>query len=310
MRRLPSCCLLLLLATCGVEEGVSLQITAVAKINASCSIDAPTTLTLSRGFYDPRGFINGGVPTGYQLLLNIRNNLAQAKADPVAGFTTDNRHPDANDAQIVGFDVCWFSADESDATAYGSWDNGVPERLKCGSLPASQKRVVPATGEAKSGGGLVGLAVEVLDLAALQSLYGGAFNPLYDPSNPDGSLDPIGPYGPALKQYSYAPGDPSNAARDAAWGNFPLAPQSTVVLQARAIAKLQDGSIQRSDWLVYPIDICVGCMSDACGPLTIGAPCGGSGPSALTGSVVDIGTSCLPSQEGTIMCLAGWSSCP
>jgi hypothetical protein len=311
MRRIFFGCLWLSLATCGVEEGATLQITAVPKINSTCGVDAPATLVIARGIYDPRGFINTGAPLNYVLPLNLKNNLSLASGDPATSFTATNRRVDANDAQIIAFDVCWFAADGGEAAAYGSWDSGVPARFQCSSLPAGQKRTVPANGVAKAGGGILGLVVDVLDKAALQALYGSAFNPAYDSSDAGGSLDPIGTYPVGGTSYYYRPGDPSNAVRDPSWGNFPLAPQSTVVLQARAIGKLQDGSTVQSNWLVFPVDVCVGCLSDTCGPLTPGATlCGTTGNAEVTGPAVDLASSCLPAQLGGIKCLASWTGCP
>ena len=306
MRRVLGSCLLLILASCNVEAGASLEVVGVAELDASCDIGAPPTLYMSRDLYDPRGFIDGGVPGAYELPLNIKNDLVLAEQDPYTnGFSANNDRPDTNDIEIVGFDVCWFRADPESgnaATQYGTWESGVPDSLKCDALPASQKAVVPASGYIKAGGGLLGIGIEVLDLAALQSLYGSAFEPASIPAR--GLVEP----GSSL--YSFMPGDPSLATRDAAWGNYPSQFDAPVVLQAQAIGKTQDGSSQRSDWVVFPVDVCVGCLADYCGYLNVTTtPCTVGGGTQLVGEAVDLANDCRPAQQGHITCLDSWTSC-
>jgi hypothetical protein len=261
---------------------------------------------LSRDTYDPRGFVNGAVPVAYALDLNIRNNLVRAATDPATSFSASNRRPDANDIELLGFDMCWFRADpesgNADAAKFGSWDDGIPDRLKCSSLPATQKRFVAAAGSITPDGGLLGLSVPILDAAALRTLYGNEFDPIAIPAV--GGTTVNGPY-------YYAPTAPTDTVRDAAWGNYPHDYMARVVVQAQAVGKQQDGDTLESNWFVFPIDVCVGCTADVCGPTTVvAATCPSTGTVSLSGAVVGP-TSCVPSQSGggAPTCVDSWTNC-
>jgi hypothetical protein len=292
MRQFLGGLLLLTLTACGAESGASFQILSAIPPNAECVVAATATSSLSGDSYDPRGFINGGAPRSYFLNLDLRNNLAAATSDPATSFSQVNRRPDANDIEVLGFDACWFRADpeggRAGAAKYGAWESGVPDRLKCNNLPANQRRFVTASAMVAADGGASGISVRVLDDVALQSLYGGAFDPVAIPAIGGSTVG--GPY-------YFTPADPISTPRNDAWGTYPHDWTARVVVQARATGKLQNGDAVQSNWFVFPVDVCVGCTSDVCGPtMVVAATCATTGTVSLTGSVVSA-ASCLPSQS-------------
>ncbi|MBI5508419.1 MAG: hypothetical protein HY903_06685 [Deltaproteobacteria bacterium] len=301
---LSSVCVVLVSA-CGVEHGTSLQLVRIAKPSGACTTDPEPQAALARGFFDPRGFINAGPAFSYSLAPNIRNNMSPAVADAAVSFSPTNRRPDGNDVLLHGFDICWFRADAEggspEAMRYGAWEDGPPDSLKCDNLPASQRAFIPATGQVPANSGQLSLFVDVLDLAAMRTMYGSGFDP---------SALPARGLNATTGTYFYGTADaPSAAPRNAAWGTYPHENVATVVLQIQALGKLQAGTSVKSNWLVHPIDVCVGCLADACGLLTIDASVACAvGTTGVSGLAMAPITSCLPFQDVQLNCTQ-YSTC-
>ncbi len=293
---------------CGVEEGASLEILGETVPSSECAATNKVDVMRSHGFWDPRGSFDVPVGTAYAMPLVLRNNLRLAAADPAGSFSGDNRRVDANALQIIGFDACWVRADgeggPAEASQYGSWSDGVPDKLTCSNLPSAQRAWIASSTMLEPDGGLAGIYLSVLDEAALQSLYGSAFAPRAIPSI--GRFDPFtGAVSATGTAYSNQPVSPVSEPRDAAWGSYPHGKSAIVLLQVRATAKDQAGNTVQSNWFVHPLELCTGCLADACGTLTVETPA--TGP-CLKGSVVS--STCLPAQGYTVTCSGDYSTCP
>lgn len=310
MQKLIAGLILTMLVGCGAEDGASLEILEESIPSGACIATADPGVSRSQGFWDPRG--SHDVPVGdyYAMPLVLRNNLRTAGADPATSFSADNRRVDANSLQLVGFDVCWVRADADGGPAaalgYGEWTDGVPDKLQCDNLPKAQRGWVPASTRIEPEGGTAGTFARVLGDAALQSLYGAAFAPREIPDF--GRFDPLTGLASATgSAYASVPVSPALSPRDAAWGNYPHTQRATVLLQLRATARDQAGRSIQSNWFVHAVDLCVGCLADFCGPLTVGVTA--AGDPCLEGSVVDYADACLPAQGYELVCADGYSTC-
>ncbi|MFC1611615.1 hypothetical protein ACFL6C_11705 [Myxococcota bacterium] len=312
---------------CSAEGGTLLQITHVPTRDSSCNFEIGKFL--HTGFYDPRGVLDVA-PLGYVHEVSITNRAA------VAG--EGNQTIDANDAHILGFDACWFRADPESTYAsfyeFGGFDSGVPDEVRCENLPDANKRFVASGGTIAAGGAEAIFGVTLLGETVLKGMYGSAFEPENLPAKGVLNSAVVG------EGYSHQPADGPEKPRDAGWGEFPETQPARVIVQVRARAKLQSGNNVESNWFVFPVDVCVGCVSDICGmPLLTECPgndpcpdasscepkCQTNGPICVPGEACDTstdppalcplvgecedGSACTPGDWGLTGSVVGAGSC-
>lgn len=291
MRCLPVT-FILMLTSCGAESGTVLQILDSPELTEACELDAGADAFRATGRYDPRGF--GWMwPTAFHLPLRLRNNMVAVDDSSDDGYL----RPNANDAEILGFDVCWALA--SIVGGFGSFGDGIP--FDCEDLPVDQRGFVASSGTVAAGGGLTALTVDVLPLTALQAA--GIFGAAFDPSILT-SVEIIDSHANASYFGDELLESAASASRSAAWGTFPYDPSNTarVLVVLRAKGKTQVGAVVQSNWYVYPIDVSIGAAATACGspPPPQSCPSGGT---AYVGVGLDLTESCLPFQFGDLECV-------
>lgn len=279
------------LAGCGAETGTELALGFATQANEQCVFRPDADLTLPRGVFD---VLLAGNSTAFTLGYVVSNGLEAAED---AQYTTgDGRElrPDSARVTFAGFDVCWVRGDDPDVESFGAYSQGAP--VDCAELPYDQKRFVPTSGSIAPEdevGVAIGSILRVSDLRA-----DGIFGPDFQPAN----IPRLGIYDDGgVRRYSQA-ADPSQ--RNAAWGDFPEDTISaTVLLQMRLVGKNQAGMTIRSNWISYPVDVCLGCAYQACGQWTesqaIACPTDQSG---FVGQAIDGANSCLPAQLMRISC--------
>ena len=297
MRRAWIAAVLVCATACSTESG-ELRIERVIPVDKDdCTIDPASDEFVASGLYDPRGI--GRPPNNYLLSLKVTNTLVVPEAGPGEA---------QNDAEVISFDVCWFPAHPGSPgeTEFEGYSDGVPDNLTCAELPENQKRTivasapVPAQGSSAPG-------VGILDLETLRSLYG----PEFDPGRiPDYGAFQLNIGGANTWFYSLAAQDPSNTGgRHPAWGSFPPDISARVIIQVRANAVLQSGGTIQSNWFVFPVDVCVGCLATVCGLQTmiecVPSPTDCGGLTCPPGGDCGDGTTCQPGTN----CADG-SACP
>ncbi|MBN1962284.1 MAG: hypothetical protein JW841_15215 [Deltaproteobacteria bacterium] len=270
------------LSACGAEKGASLQILDSPAPNDSCEFSADTTYYLPSGFYDPHGY--GGFSQGaYSFTMRLVNNMITPSEDPATLFDRDVRSS-TNDVNIIGFNMCWDLA--SNYERYGSANNGTP--FKCNELPQDQKSFIASAANIAAGGGKLAVTVLVLDLEALQApgIYGSGFFPaaIAEAPKQTTSTNQLPFSLPLTVSTNY-------------WGDFPLTGSDRILLLTQAIGKNQSGDPVSSNWFLFPVDICVGCIINDCGASPTYVNDCGDGTSAYEGSVIDLTNSCLPAQR-------------
>lgn len=279
-----------IVAACAKEEGTVLQLTAVPVPDGECAITPDADLFDSTGFYDPYGDPIRGIGGGdYALPIILRNNLAAADDDPQSYYGDANIRVEGNSVSLLGFDVCVFRADTEALTKFGAADKGPPQA--CDDVPAGQKRFIASSGTVEPSGGLIAVYVtQALDEASLRSIYGAAFD-----------IDAI----PLAGVTSESPDD--TATRSAAWGTYPTERTARVMVGLKATAKTTNGKPVSSNWFYYPVDLCMGCVAAACGPLTP-VTCG-DGSAGLEGEGPDYAATCNPFGGQAFDC-ATFTTCP
>jgi hypothetical protein len=225
-------CAALGFAACKAETGATLQILDAPQVETDCTLSATPTHFQARGLYDPTG------GASYLQLIYLQNNALES-GSTLGGGNTVNGH--ANDANIIGYDTCFYRADDPRVVAWKPDGKGLI--IDCDKVPANQRLFIPSSGTVTSGGGTLAAYFDVLGDAQLQSLYGAAWDST------------------ALT------GDPRNtASRAGAWGDFPASFASEIVLQFRARAKGQGGHTVRSNWFSFPVVVEPGFAAAPCPP--------------------------------------------
>lgn len=320
-------------AGCEVEQGTMLEIVAVpAPAQGTCVVDFQGELVSPFGFYDPT------LRDGFRLSLTMRNHMVEQTFDQITGPSNDNLRPSANNVTLLGFETCFYLENDPNLTVNQLGEKG-DGLVDCATLPESQQAFVVSQAVVPAGDTLGGTTIEVLTHEDLKGLFGANFNPAaipefgryfedYDGDGLLGQQEPI--------RFSKGSEDPANPNRSPAWGTYPDTRDARIILQLRAIGKLQTGWRVSSQWFHYPIDLSIGTVVTICGDLNLvqctnacgdptdtcnhafaGDPyaaracalespgsCGGvcaiSGfscaPYAYSGSVASFATSCLASQ--------------
>ncbi len=300
MRSLSVMLAVCLCGSCAAERGASLQIQNVPVPNESCEYTVASDKYTSSGFYDPHGYGNH-VPAAYRLALLLRNNMIAAEDDPATSFDRDIR-ASANDVEVIGFNVCWDLASHHET--YGN-EGELP--VECDALPADQKSFVATSAWIGSGGGQVTLGLDVLTLAHLQAagIFGAGFLPYAIPEQPRYETTEAQP------AFSLPLDGATSGSRSAYWGDFPFDPSSRarLILVVQAVARTQSGDGIRSNWFLFPVDVCVGCLTYACGvPVYTECTSGPEPTTAYVGGYIDMTKTCLPFQNTRPECLE--LSCP
>lgn len=248
----------LVLAACKAEQGGALQLQDSPVPDSTCITTAETTTVNSTGFLDPHGI--AGYAEAYHLSLRLVNNMITPQDDTATSFDRDVR-PAANDVILVGFNVCWDLA--SRYQGLGSADSGLP--FHCDSLPNAQRAYTADSGTIASGGGKLVTSIDVLSLQAMQAP--GIFGPDFFPAD----LPTQTRYVTTVAQPAFAlpitnsaceqdANHDCAATRSGNWGDFPQVAdnKATIIVIAQAVGKTQDGTPTLSNWLVFPIEVCVG----------------------------------------------------
>lgn len=247
---------LMFLTACASEEGAMLQIVESPMTDSFCNA-SPTSLSFhSHGRYDPTG------SSTYAMSIVVANKMDSAEQDSATSATDDNIRTERRVANLVGFDVCYYRADDPRVAQFDDSRNGLP--LDCEDVPQAQRQFVMSAGSIEPDGGEVGVFIGVLDDAVLKALFGQAFDPA---SLVIGLVDANGVIEPAIDYLDFDVSSPVGAGRNAAWGEFPESRTSRVIVQVRANGKLQTGRWVRSNWFAFPVDICMGCAGSFCGKL-------------------------------------------
>ena len=235
------CCLGVTLLTCAKENGVTMEIVRTLAVNAAgCSYDIANG-TLDRGLFDP----SGGV--AYTLGVEIRNNAEAEDADPSLGFAGQNQRSRTNDILLTGFEACWYRTEDQDPT----------KQPDCSKLPKAQQGTLP-TAVTINRQTSTAVTAAVLTKEQLQSLYGAAFDAT---AIPQGGISSDG------STRSFAAENPAAGGRSAAWGTYPAQLRDTIIIQARAVGTMQGGTKLRSQWLRFPVELCIRCFA-RCGTIT------------------------------------------
>ena len=241
---------LLLLGSCmAVENGTALEIiNATAPDAVSCEAG---TLPMTIGTYDPVGVLDQSTPDGYIIGLSIENRLREASVDQVAtSHGWGEVRPNANNLQIVGFDVCFYRADDISIASFGSYSDGNP--IDCSLLPTDQREFIPSSLWIEPA--TLGVTkIKTLSPTHLQAagVFGSQFKaeniPVQGETTVDTNFD-ADTSDPTDKVYSFGPESFSPDTRNEAWGNFPAAQKATLIVQMRANGKRQTGEIILSNW--------------------------------------------------------------
>lgn len=292
---------------CGPQTGNQLEMLFVqAPDNEDCSFAADSSDALSGGFFDPTG------QDFYLMGVSIRNHLVSdeklvvSKPENEADIRGQSRN-----ATLLGFNVCFFL---SDSIGGGPTGSDSASLVDCDTLAAGQRSFVPASGVI--GAESLGVGVfRTLTTANLQALFGTGFTPRNIPTigvpyAVDSNNNGVATDEEDQIYYRFALESPDVTGRSSAWGDYPAVRSVQIVLQIQALAALQTGKEVKSNWLVFPMELCVGCMSTVCGDW-IQVPCiqacGGLGcpnPYQVSGKpsrrcAVDNPGSCLATCEGS-----------
>ena len=306
---------------CGCPmRGDALRVETLGPVSPDASCQVLTTgPRYSTGFYDPTVNDAGG----YALSLLMRNNMQAAGEEVVTDGPVANVTRRRRDVTINRLEGCWYSLDEQASTA------GHYEIIDCATLPA-QSGNLPVLGHLSEGEGLGLVSVQVLDLAALKSVFGPGYDPALIPAvgvsvANDPAINPAVANGNQTSFTAHifdpAKASPANlATRSAAWGErHPAQPRATVMVQLRAHGETQTGDAITGDWYTVPITVCTGCMQNQCGPLVeqvcARGPCPDGTPCLSTGLCSNPAVFCSPialysgyrpdfyGQTGTATCL-------
>jgi hypothetical protein len=290
MKRLFRILVPLCLLTCGPDGGVSVDLMFVMRPSEQCVYSADSNTIDLDGIFDP------ALAPAMHLGIAMRNNLATSTDNgtecPGSGEGCDVL---SNDAVLSAWEVCWFRQDDEGPLA------------TCDDVPSGQQAVLPGSGSVAAGARGVG-SVEILDTAALQTIYGAAFAPSAIPvqgafaedTNRSGTIDPED-----TVFYSYGPESAASPTRSAAWGTFPAENYDIVVVRFRAQFVTPKGDELVSNWMSFPVRVCPRCFAGACGALVQtqcfdrcnNAPCPSDDP-ATTGTVETIGPLCRVQTPG------------
>jgi len=325
---------ILLASACAVEEsGTGLEITgAVEPDLTTCKAG---TILFESGLYDPMGLINETTPDGFLIGLSVENKLRGSDVDQVGtSHGWGSVRPNANNLQILGFDACFYRADDISVAAFNSHQDGQP--IDCSSLPKDQQAflatslwIPPTT--------LGNTTIKILTPSQLQAeaLFGPNFKaediPVQGSISIDTNFD-ADTTDPTDEVYSFGPESFAPETRNQAWGTFPADQKSTIIVQMRANGKRQTGEIVQSNWYVLPIEICLGCAATTCGDLqktvcsgdfcSNGTGCPSSGicandgvsctpmVTAFSGTLASGTTTCAPAQQSTSLTCEDVTYCP
>ena len=325
---------ILLTFACAVEEsGTSLEIIgAVEPDTTSCKAGS---IMFESGLYDPMGLVSERTPDGFLVGFSIENKLRQGDADQIDtshGWTSVR--PSANNLQILGFDTCFYRADDISVAAFNSHHSGQP--IDCSTLPKDQQAFL-TTSLWLLPGASGNTTIKILTPSQLQAdgLFGANFKaegiPLQGSTSIDTNFD-TDTSDPTDEVYSFGPESFAPETRNEAWGTFPASQKSTIIAQVRANGKTQTGEVVQSNWYVLPIEICLGCAATTCGDLqktvcsgdycSDGSGCPSSGVcandgvnctpmvTAFTGAIASAVNACAPAQQNTSLTCEEITFCP
>jgi hypothetical protein len=214
-------CAALGFAACKAQSGTVLEIVDVPQVETDCTLASAPSHFQARGLYDPADGVT------YLQLIFLQNNAQESTATLAGGITVN---ANANDAIIIGYDTCFYRADDPHVVAWKPGGKGLI--IDCDKTPSNQRLFIPSSGSVASAGGTLAAFFDVFGDAQLRSLYGQDWDST------------------ALTGF----GD-NTTTRGAGWGDFPAAASSEVVLQFRARANDQGGHLMRSNWFAFPIVI-------------------------------------------------------
>ena len=195
----------LALVGCRAETATVLEILDVPQWETDCTLSATPAHFQGVGMFDPLGW------PFYRQLYYMENNALESTTTITGGNRLNSA---ANDANIIGFDVCFFRGDDPRVVGYNPAGKGLV--LSCDDVPGNQRLFVPSSGTVTSGGGTVTSGFNVLDFGQLETLFGQGLT----------QLTALG--------------------------------AADVIVQFRARAKTQSGSLVRSNWFAFTVVVAPG----------------------------------------------------
>ncbi len=284
MRKLSLLALFSLTAGCVAEPGASIQLAHVMAPDQQCQYKPDGKEMRMDGFYDPANDVK------MEIAVRVMNSMNARDTDARTNDNNTNLKPSGNTVSINGFNVCYKQVNSLDE--FGNGDSG--NALNCDDIinatDGEYKEFVPAGGliEPDPTGQETGMPVS-LDLftrAVLQGMFGPGLLPEYavDEASASDLSDQCMGLGVA------ADGTASAACNEAAiaasseiratssnlvtpggtnveggegwpWGNWALedAPQQRILVTMQAVGVTTAGAAVKSNWLNFPVDLCMGC---------------------------------------------------
>ena len=252
---------------CTGDPGTSFFLSTVVKPNpAACTYVATGDVPIeASGLFDP-SFVQP-----YEIVVSGANLLDNSKADEVtsAGGGPPVK-PETNTLTVRSFDVCYYvrtadpdyiqhlnkikgdEIEEDNCTSekLDTFDTLLPAYYE--SIPA--QGVVPPSEDKASP---IGVAIfgEIYSPQTLNILFGDAFNPAKIANLPDTSVDDT----ENTRSSNYFPTTSGNN-RDASWGEWPqvrshLNGVLETIIDIRAVAGTQTGTVIKSNWIQFPIKL-------------------------------------------------------
>lgn len=279
--------------------------------DSTCTI-AATNPILSGGTFDPT---LTAARTGYNLSVVVRNNLRTRSEEPVIAGEITNLHESHDHAvRFTGLEACWYLANDSRLPKLRNESDG--GLIECSSIPEQSSFLPADVSVDEQSIGVV--TVNLLTPAHLQTLFGSTFDATQIPA--EGAIAKAHDlrYLNDANVLSLAAESPADTtSRSAAWGaNYPTTRNATVYVQVRAHGIVTSShATDITDWILFPIEVCPGCLRSSCGDLQAVScprgPCPDGSP-CLKGFVcANTQIFCAPQQlwSGTVYDPTALSAC-
>ena len=284
MRKLSLLALFSLTAGCMAEPGASIQLAHVMAPDQQCDYKVDGKLIRTAGFYDPAG------DDKMDIAVRVMNSMNAKDTDARTNDNNTNLRPNGNTVSINGFNICYKQV--SDLDEFGSGDAG--NALDCDNIinatTGEYKEFVPAGSvvEPDPTGQDTGSVVRLnlFTKTSLQGLFGEGLLPeaVVVAANAAQLEDDCLAQGVGLNDQGQLVADSScngtvttnsstiatnnNLAQpgvsevdDWPWGDWALEarPQQRVLVVMQAVGVTTGGSVVKSNWLNFPVDLCMGC---------------------------------------------------
>ena len=301
MRKLSLLALVSLTAGCMAEPGASIQLVNVMKPDQQCQYKADGKDVLFEGFYDP-----AAGDDKMSITVRVMNSMNAPDTDPRTNDNNANLKPSGNTVSINGFNVCYKAASDLSEFGSGDSGNALNCDDIINATEGEYKEFIPAGGivEPDPSGQDTGapVAMELFSKTALQGLFGDGFSTNLEyllTTEREQAYSASGGVPPTCLADGVGVDDAGNpVANDACttletttvnivdvsrnsqvitagettenvpWGfwNQDSRPQQRIVVAIQAVGMTTAGSVVKSNWLNYPVDLCPGCtvVSEEC----------------------------------------------